>query len=261
MIKQFSFIVVSVLLLLASSGASAFELGVEFSADAIQVSPGQSPLISRMYVSKSAVRIESNKQGYRVVDIAYPEKGKRLLLYPGQKTYIEQTGLAVSPSWSGKKSNTPCDGMKNVRCKNMGEEKIDKIKVDKWQVEHTANGKTLRSLHWLDSKRRFAIKEMFPDGGMRELKLIGKDKLSDRSVEKWMSRYSHPSGRSRLSTQWYDPQLKMVIKEELPGGFFRELTNIKVSRQNKNLFKLPKGYRKLDGKTNALNARNQPGRQ
>jgi len=252
-IRQLKITVTSILLLLVSLSSSAFELNVEFSADAVQVSPGQPPLTSKMYVSKFAVRTEMNQHGNRIVDIAYPKKGKRLLLYPEKKMYLEKTGLAVSSSWAGKAPKTPCEGIKNIRCKKLGKEKINKLKVDKWQIERTVNGKIFKSLHWIDSKRHFAIKEMFPDGGMLELELIGKETLNGREVEQWVSRYTHPSGRNRLSRQWYDPQLKMVIKEELPGGFLRELTNIKVSKQSNNLFKLPKGYRKLDGKMNTLN--------
>ena len=233
-------------LLLFSFCVHAIQLNVEFSADAIQVSPGQAPLISKMYVSKKAVRTEINQKGYRVVDIVYPEKGKRLVLYPDQKKYMEQTGLPISSLWSQKKFTTPCDGIRHVQCKKLAKEKINQIKVDKWQVERTVNGKIFKSLHWIDNQRHFAIKEIFHDGGVMELKLLGKEKLNGREVEQWQSRYTYPSGQSRFSKQWYDTQLKMVVKEELPGGFLRELRNIKVSKQDEKLFHLPADYKKLN---------------
>jgi len=246
----------SMLLLLVTLSANAFELNIEFSADAVQVSPVRPPLTSKMYVSKNAVRTEMSQQGYRVIDIAYPKKGKRILLYPDKKMYIEKTGLSTPSSWSSKSSKTPCKGIKNIHCRKLGNEKINKIKVDKWQIERTVNKKIFKSLHWIDSKRHFAIKEMFPDGGVLELTLIAKETLNGRKVEQWESRYTHPSGQNRLSRQWYDTQLKMVIKEELPGGYLRELRNIKVSKQDKNLFKLPKGYRKMNANFNNVNPEN-----
>ena len=245
------------LLLLNSFSANALELSVEFSADAVQVSPGRPPLMSKLYVSKSAVRTEMFQKGRRVADISYLKQGKRLILYPDQKTYMEQTGLTISPSWSGKSVKTPCEGVPNVRCKKIGKEKLHNIKVDKWEVERNINGKAFKSLHWIDSQRHFSIKDVFHDGGSSELIMLGKDKLDGRTVEQWESRYIHPSGKKLLSKQWYDPQLQMVIKEERPGGFIRELKNIKVSKQDKKLFKQPKGYRKLSDNRANLNSQRQ----
>ena len=88
----------SVLLLFCSFSINALELKVEFSAYAVQVSPGRPPLVSKMYVSKSAVRTEMLQNGSRVTDISYFKKGKRILLYPDQKTYIEQKGLPIPSS-------------------------------------------------------------------------------------------------------------------------------------------------------------------
>ena len=44
------------------------------------------------------------------------------------------------------------------------------------------------------------------------------------------------------TTQWYDPQLKIAIREELPGGYFRELRDIRVGAQSPQLFTIPAGY-------------------
>ena len=92
-VRQTKFIVMHALLLLLSINASAYEVSVEFSADAIQVMPGRSAVYSKMYVSKSAVRTEMLQQGKRIIDITYLKKGKRVLLYPEQKMYMEQTDL------------------------------------------------------------------------------------------------------------------------------------------------------------------------
>ena len=240
--RQNLFIVMNTLLLLFSFNVSAYEVGVEFSADALQVSPGRPPVYSKMYVSKSAVRTEMTQQGRRVIDIAHPKKGKRVLLFPDQKTYMEQTGLVVSSSWSGKSPKTPCEGLQDASCKKLGKEILQKVNVEKWQVERKIKGKTYRSLHWIDANRRIAIKEMLPDGSVSELMMLGKEKLNGRNIEQWELRHTYSSGQNRVSKQWYDTQLKMVIKEEMPGGYLRELNNIKVNKQKKSLFELPKDY-------------------
>lgn len=216
-----------------------------FSADAIQIAPGRVPINSKMFVSKSAVRTEMTKQGRFIVDIAYPEEGRRLMIFPQQRKYMEKKGLAISPSWSGKAAKTPCEGMPGSNCQKVGLEKLNNINVEKWQVKRSVNGKALRSLHWIDVDRRLAIKEMMPDGSVSELIMLGKGKLDGRNVEHWESRYSHPSGHNRISKQWYDLELKIVIREEQGNGFIRELRNIKIGKQDRSLFMLPSGYQKI----------------
>lgn len=243
--KHEKFILMSALLLLVSLSSSAYEVSVEFSADAIQVAPGRAPLYSKMFVSKLAIRTEMMQQGRRVADIAYPKKGKRVLLHLDQKTYLEQTGLSAPPSWSGKSAKTPCEGMQNISCEKLGKEKLQKVNVEKWQVERKINGKVFKSLHWIDTERRLAMKEMMPDGSVSELFMLGKETLNGRNVEQWESRFTNSTGQSLVSKQWYDPQLGIVIREEMPGGYLRELNNIKVAKQDKSLFVLPKDYKNL----------------
>jgi hypothetical protein len=52
-------------------------------------------------------------------------------------------------------------------------------------------------------------------------------------------------GEAMESFQWYDPQLKIAIREELPGGAYRELRNIQIGKQSASLFQIPADYRKI----------------
>jgi hypothetical protein len=54
------------------------------------------------------------------------------------------------------------------------------------------------------------------------------------------------NGEQMTSTQWYDPQLKIAIREELQGGFIRELRDIKIGKQDKKLFEIPTGYKQVE---------------
>ena len=245
MTRQLQFVFVTTLLLLVSVNANAFEVSVEFSADAIQVAPGRTPVYSKMFVSKNAIRTDMMQQGQRLVDIAFPKQGKRLLINFEEKSYREQTGIAIASSWSNKKASTPCEGVPGATCQNLGKETLQGIVVDKWQVERKVKEKKFRSLHWIDSKRNLAIKEMLPDGSVSELMMMGKTDLNGRQVEHWEQRFSHPSGQSQVARQWYDPQLKIVIREEMDGGYLRELNNIKVGKQDKSLFVIPQGFKKV----------------
>ena len=56
--------------------ASAFEIAQEFSAEAVQSTPGRPSMNVKMFISKKAVRTESTMNGNTVVEIVYP-KDKR----------------------------------------------------------------------------------------------------------------------------------------------------------------------------------------
>lgn len=248
MIKKIQFFVMKLLLLLLALNANAIEVNVEFSADAIQIAPDRMQLKSKIFVSKAAVRTEMVRQGQRVVDITYPKEGRRVLLYPDRKVYREVTGLSVTSSWSGSTAKNPCEGVRESVCKKIGTEVLQGVTVDKWQVEHRYKGKLVKSLHWIDYKRNLSIKEMLADGSVNELIMKGSGSLNKRNVEQWEFVNSHPSGYRSVSKQWYDPQLKMVIREQMQGGYLRELYNISVAQQDKKLFQIPKDFRKIKEK-------------
>lgn len=248
MFRQIQTIVTSVFILLLSLRAFAVELSVEFSADAIQIAPGSPSLYSKMYVSRAAVRTETTRQGRYVIDIVYPHEGKRLILFPDKKLYLEQSDLGASTAWAGRSAKTPCEGMKKTSCRKLGSEVLRNTSVEKWQVDRKAEGKTLSSLHWIDIDRKLAIKEMLSDGSVSELIMFGKGQLDGRNVESWESRYYSPTGQFSKSKQWYDPELKIVIRDEQNNGYLRELKNIKVGSQDKKLFILPADYVKVSEK-------------
>ncbi|MGB5534442.1 MAG: hypothetical protein WBN08_00955, partial [Thiogranum sp.] len=47
------------------------------------------------------------------------------------------------------------------------------------------------------------------------------------------------------STRWYDPELQIAIREELSGGYFRELRDIRVAPQPDHLFTVPADYQRV----------------
>jgi len=226
--------------LMAASFVNAAQNTIEFSTDAVMSTPHQADRVSKMYVSKNAVRTEYDMNGQKIIEIVYPEKGKAIMLNPVLKAYKE-ISFNEKPKLI-EDSKTICESMKNARCNILGEESIDGRKTEKWQIIRYQNGRPLRSLHWIDKKRKLALREFFPDGTVVELNLVAKERMNGRKTEKWKRTVSHPDGSQKYSYQWYDPKLKISIKEEIPGGYVRQLKNIKVSKQKKTLFKAPKEY-------------------
>lgn len=233
------------LLILFVPEINAFEVDVEFSAEAMQVAPRQAPVYSKMYVSKKAVRSETFLHGKYVVDITFPYQGRRLTLYPETKQYVDSVSFPVIEERKKTSSKTPCDDMPGTQCKKLGREIVNGIHVDKWQIERTIKDKTFKVLQWIDNQRNLSLREMNPDGSIAELKTLGKNNLYGRHVEVWEYVVSNASGNKQVSKQWYDPELKMVIQEEKQGGFFRGFKNIKTGKQDNKLFEVPASYQKM----------------
>jgi len=235
-------IVVVVCVVCISRYAYAESKTIEFSADAVVSMPQNVVKKTRLFVSKKAVRSEMVIDGKNVVEIIYPDEGRAILINDALKSYKERF---VDQKSEKKETGSPCDQISNAVCEMIGTEDIAGHKTEKWQIISESRGKKLRTLHWIDVKRKLAIREFFPDGSLAELKMIKKEKVNGRDTEKWQRTLSRPDGRNTQSYQWYDAALKMAIKEELPGGYVRELKNIKISKQADVLFSVPEGYRKV----------------
>jgi len=210
----------------------------EFSAEAIINTPQQAERKSKLFVSEKAVRRETVINGYRMIEIIFPEQGRALLVNDQTRSFQER----LFPAKSKESSKSPCVQIRNAVCEKIGTETIDGIATDKWQIISDENNRKVRSLHWIDSERKLAIREFFPDGSVSELKMLKKEKINSRDTEKWQKTLSRPDGQSVISYQWYDKKLNIAIKEELPNGFYRELRSIKIEKQPENLFEPPVGY-------------------
>lgn len=235
--------------ILISGHAYAETKVIEFSADAIISIPQKPVKQTKLFVSKQAVRSETMVNGQPIVEIVYPKEGRAILINEPVKSYKEH--IFNNPKMN-KKSGNPCDQILNSVCEKLGTEVIDGIKTEKWQIISNTNGRKLRTLHWIDVKRKLGIREFFPDGSVAELKMVKKEKIDDRNTEKWQRTLSRPDGSKTSSFQWYDTGLGIAIKEELPGGYIRELKNIKVVKQPASLFNVPADYMKIHAQPNAM---------
>ena len=228
---------------LISSYTYAESKTIEFSADAVISAPQRIIRQTKLFVSEKAVRSETMINGQNIVEIVYSDGGKTILINDSLKSFKERIFDQQSKASSNE---SPCDQISNAVCEMLGIENLAGYKTEKWQIISETNGKKLRTLHWIDVKRKLAIREFFPDGSLAELKMVNKEKVNGRDTEKWERVLSRPDGSSVRSYQWYDSELEIAIKEELPGGYVRELNNIKLSRQPKELFIVPDDYQKVE---------------
>lgn len=228
--------------------AQAANNTIQFSAEAVQQTPDRPAMKARIFVGKDAVRSEYEMNDQKFIEIVRKQEEKRIILNPARKEYMLQQGTSVvlPQTASKKKDVSPCEGVANVKCEKKSEEEVNGRKAEKWEFVSDYQGRELRSLVWIDVKKRFPVRQLYPDGSMLEMNLLGKEKINDRMTEKWEVVNIQPTGQRSRSLQWHDMKLEIAIREELPGGYVRELKNIKIGNQPDTLFNVPADYKQIE---------------
>jgi len=242
--KQFCLVMLGALMM---TNALAENKGKPFSAMAVQLTP-QGAIQTRVFITAHAIRNEYEQDGNKVIEIIYPDEQKRVLLFPADKAFIEQH----APNYPDRRvsvEDSPCAKLQGTLCKKLGNEVINDIETEKWEFSRVDKGRPVHTLHWIDPVRELPIREFFADGTVVEMSLLGNDTLEKRDVEKWRMQVIGTNRQRAQFLQWYDPELKLVIREEHPDGYVRELRDIKVARLKDSLFTIPKDYVRRTGKT------------
>lgn len=233
-----------------SISAQAEIAGVEFSADTLSRGPKGQETTGKMYVGDTRMRVEMSQQGRQMVRITDQDKGMEWLLFPDRKAYLERaiphgsqdSGGTAKPSADAN----PCEGISGLSCRKVGQEEVSGRPAVKWEMTMTRDGQTSTGVQWIDVERGLPLKYEMPNGQSMELKMVGKETMGGRAVEKWEMTTTAPNQQPVQTFQWYDPELKLSVREEFPGGFVRELDNIKVGKQDDALFQIPADYTKME---------------
>ncbi|MBK1719929.1 hypothetical protein [Thiocystis violacea] len=230
--------------------AQAGIAGVPFSADMLSRGPNDQVTTGKMYVGESRMRIEMSQQGRDVIRINDQDKRMEWILFPDQKGYMERSvaqGEEPPASMPTPSAETnPCEGLQGLNCRRVGEEDVGGRAAIKWEMTVTNEGQTLTGAQWIDVERGLPLKYQMPNGQSMELKMLGAESIGGRAAEKWRMTTTAPNQQPVETFQWYDPQLKLSVREEFPGGFVRELGNIQIGPQPDDLFRVPEGYSKMD---------------
>lgn len=235
-------------LCVASGSVVAERSNVQFSAQAVQTTPDGKDKNAQVYVGDNQVRLEYSKDGLHMVEIYDMKNHRLLLMVPQTASYMLRRMPAdrtVNPMLPPTQSD-PCAYVPAAKCRALAHESLFGRKVTKWEMTRSREKKNLRSLHWMDDERHMPLREEWSDGSVSELHSAGLETLNGRSAERWEMIITRPDGKQQNSTQWFDPQLQIVVREELPGGKYRELRDIRVGAQPAQLFDIPADYRRLD---------------
>lgn len=214
---------------------------VEFSADTVESNPQYGEHKGHLYMGHDRMRTDINMNGQQFIQIIDLDKQQAIIINPAEKSYMRRAAGRPDMMKSPAAANgNPCANMQNLVCKDEGTEVINGRKTHKWQI--TRSGETGAMEFWLDDQRKIPIRQVMPDGSSMEMRMVGKEVVNGRNTEKWELTSHSANGQSQTSLQWYDPKLNMNVREEQPGGFTRNLTNIRVGKQPDSLFSVPAGY-------------------
>ncbi len=214
-----------------------------YSATAVHAFPGQAETFGTIVKSGQNLRLEFDENGRHVIQILLPAVGAMYVLDPEQQTYVEILGPAVpAADVGGYKS--PCPGQKpDPACQHVGDDVMSGVKVERWVIASGDKNKPLVLL-W-NSARRRALKQILPDGSVMTMAFRAMEKIDNRLAEHWTIKLTRPGQPDQTGDWWFDPELRVVIKENLPSGETRRLENITVGPVNPAMFQVPQGWRKV----------------
>lgn len=235
----------AILLFFASAATLAAPAAtVEFSADLIQTIPQQGDMNGRIYVGKDQLRTEFDIDDQTMVQIVDMKNQTTYMLDSRSRSYMKrQAGAGDVMAGGGQSQDAdPCAGMEHIKCELLGVESVNGRPARKWEFENTIQEQSNRMLVWIDEERKIPVRQMTPDGAMMILRQVGRETVNGRDTEKWEMTVTDTGGKSSKGYQWYDPVLKMNVREEQPGGYRRELRNIRTGVQPPSLFTVPPDY-------------------
>ncbi len=210
-----------------------------YSATAVHAFPGQPETTGRIVKSGQNLRMEFTQNGKPVIEILRPAEGVMYVLDPETKSYFEVRGPAVPVPNDGY--TTPCpDNAASEACQLVGKDTVSGIDVEKWAIA-TQPGSPPMIILW-DSTRRRALRQEFPDGSATAMTFKAMENINGRPTEHWTITATAPNQEPLTGDWWFDPELRLVVRENLPTGETRRLENITVGQVDASAFQVPAGW-------------------
>lgn len=240
-------LMVAVVLLMGGLTGGAGDLSAappSFTAETVQSHPQHGTVQGRMFVSEDGSRMETTVQGRQVVDITLPRQGIKRLLFPQERTYMELIGPAVEQGRSVLSPENPCLLAGKGQCQKVGESRAGGAPVEQWSISPEQGQGPI--VVWWDVRRKMPLREEFPDGRVIQVTFKGQVRHDGRPVEHWETTYHAADGKTQTSTQYYDPELGMPVREEFPDGSRNELRKIRVTAPDPSWFAVPADFQRIE---------------
>jgi hypothetical protein len=190
------------------------------------------------------------------VQIFDNKNSKVIWLDSAKKVYIERelTDQQAAPVMAGtEKKYNPCDDFPGAECTRLKSAELNDRQTDKWLITIRVDGRDQHVFQWIDKKHRILVRQENPDGSVLDVKILDDREVNGRKVRRVDINAIDSEGNSVHATQWYDPILDIVVRQQSDDGAIDELRNIKVETVNAEMFAIPDGYRTVDSELTDLN--------
>lgn len=247
--KSFKFFLLALMTVFMPQGVLA---ATEFSAMTRISSAQQGDVTASVFVGESGIRSEYELGGNKLVQITDFKAGLVYLVNPALRSYKQRPITMADAAMAGKhlqsSDASPCAGWPGLVCTSQGTEKINGRMAVKWSMSpDESEGERGKAMTvWLDRQRGMPLKQVLPDGATMTRRLLGTESVNQRQAEKWEIMVRTANGTSSVSYQWYDEELGTTIREEQPGGYVRDVYDIKPGPQSASLFTVPNTYSKIE---------------
>jgi hypothetical protein len=228
---------------------------VSFTADAVQ-HRGTEVSRAKMFWNDGSVRFEYMDQGTPMVQIFDNKNSKVIWLDSAKKVYIERelTDQQAVPVMAGtEKKYNPCDDFPDAECTRLKSDEINDRQTEKWLITFKVNGRDQHVFQWIDKKHQILVRQENPDGSVLDVKILDDQEINGRQVCRVDMNATGPDGSSVRATQWYDPVLEIVVRQQTDDGAMDELRNIRVETIKAEMFAVPEGYRTVDSQLSDVN--------
>lgn len=215
-----------------------------YSATALHRLPDGTVNSGRVIKSGPDMRMEYTENGRDMVQIIRRAEGVMFLLDPAAQSFFEMRG-APSADPGGVGYLPPCqEGDPMLVCTFMGTEVTSGITAEIWDIA-TPGAEGVTRILW-DGARHRALRQTYPDGSQMKMTFKAMVELSGRTVEHWSIAATGPSQPPQSGEWFYDPELRVEIREVLPSGESRSLEDIAVGPVDPALFNVPEGWTRIE---------------
>ncbi len=215
-----------------------------YAADAVYRTPEGTESTGRVVKSGPDMRLEFTEAGRAVVQIIRRAEGRMYVLDPASRSYFTVQG-EPDPQAGTAAYEAPCDpNVTAMTCRFLGNEVTSGITAELWEIGQPGDPAQVSRILW-DGARHRALRQEYPDGTVMALAFQAMVQIEGRSVEHWVITVNVP-GQGPLSGAWYyDPELRVELREELPTGEVRSLRNIVVGAVDPAAFSVPTGWTEI----------------
>ncbi len=217
-----------------------------YTAETVQTAPDQPDRSGKITKSGQFLRLEFTQNGQHIIQILRPTEGLTYVLYPDTHTYLEQRG-PKQPEEFADSYTPPCPAeaeANGLQCTRLGLEVYQSIPVERWHIGATGDPNQMIIL-W-DPTRKRALRQEMSNGTLLQMTFLGRQTLEGREAEHWVTEVSRQGAATLRNEWWYDPELKLVLRETLPDGTQRHLQNITVGEVDPRLFTVPDGWQRIE---------------